>query len=71
MDSKYQITHALCNQTITTVWFTVTLTSFIGLYAMLVAVGCTQLQKLGSDLLRTALHRGLRDCVCQHQHILR
>ncbi|PNF39595.1 hypothetical protein B7P43_G11043, partial [Cryptotermes secundus] len=58
------------SQTITTVWFTVTLTSFIGLYAMFVAVGCTQLQKLGSDLLRADLHRGLRDCVCQHQHIL-
>jgi hypothetical protein len=53
------------------VWFTVTLTSFIGLYAMLVAVGCTQLQKLGSALLRTDLHRGLKDCVYQHQHILR
>jgi hypothetical protein len=47
----------------------VTLTSFIGLYAMLVAVGCTQLQKLASELKKTNLHRGFRDCIYQHQHI--
>jgi hypothetical protein len=53
------------------VWFTVSLTSFIGLYAMLVAVGCTQLQKLSAALLGAGLERGLRDCVLQHQNILR
>jgi hypothetical protein len=53
------------------VWFTVTLTSFIGLYAMLVAVGCTQLQKLAFALMRANLHHGFRDCIYQHQQILR
>ena len=63
--------HALSVQTITTLWFTVTLTSFIGLYAMLVAVGCTQLQKLGATLQKADLERELRDCIQHHQYILR
>jgi hypothetical protein len=63
--------HALSVQTITTLWFTVTLTSFIGLYAMLVAMGCTQFQKLGAALQKTDLEGELRDCIQQHQHILR
>jgi hypothetical protein len=53
------------------VWFTLSLTAFIGLYAMLVAVGCTQLQKLSAALLGARLERGLRDRVLQHQHVLR
>jgi hypothetical protein len=52
-------------------WFTVTLTAFIGLYAMLVATGCTQLQKLGAELRRADLRHGLREYVKKHQHILR
>jgi hypothetical protein len=63
--------HAISVQTIATLWFTVTLTSFIGLYAMLVAVGCTQLQKLGAALLKVDLERELRNCIQHHQHILR
>ncbi|KAJ9592474.1 hypothetical protein L9F63_015890, partial [Diploptera punctata] len=38
-------------QTVATIWYTITLTAFIALYATLVAIACTQVQKLAAAAL--------------------